>query len=123
MTVFGVPISIVSISIAIISTGILSMSNVSIITMPMSTVSINTMPMAIVTIPVSICNAIVNEGAIFIFTELVDELRLQCLKKKKCRNQLCALQLKVIIAMYFNEHTAAGVISTTSDCDYYLVAY
>lgn len=72
MTIFGVPISIVSIAI-----GILSMSIVSIYTMPMSIVSINTMPMAIFAIPVSICNAIVNEGAIFIFTELADELRLQ----------------------------------------------
>lgn len=44
----------------------------------------NTIP--IVAIPVSICNAIVNEGAIFIFTELADEFWLQSWNKKQ--NQL-----------------------------------
>lgn len=75
LTLFSIPISIVSITInitiiakAIISIGILSMS----------IVSINTMPMAIVAVPVSICNVIVNEGAIFIFTELAGKFRLQC---------------------------------------------
>lgn len=63
-----VSISISIIAIAIISIGILSMS----------IVSINTMPMPIIAIPVSICYVIVNKGAVFIFTELVDELRLQC---------------------------------------------
>ena len=41
----------------------------------------NTIP--IVAIPVSICNAIVNEGAIFIFTELADEFWLQSWNKKQ----------------------------------------
>ncbi len=53
---------------AIISIGILSVS----------IVSINTMPVPIVAVPVSICYAIVNKGAIFIFTELANEFRLQC---------------------------------------------
>lgn len=41
-------------------------------------ISTNTTTMPIVAIPVSICDLIVNKGAIFIFTKLVDKFRLQC---------------------------------------------
>ncbi len=65
-----VSIRITIIAVAVVSISILSMSIVSIVTMP------------VVAVPVSICNVIVNKGAIFIFTELADEFRLQSWKRK-----------------------------------------
>ena len=69
--------SIVFINITIITLAIISI--VSILSI-VSIVAIDTMP--IVTVPVAICDAIVKDCAVFIFTELIDELRLQCWKKE-----------------------------------------
>lgn len=38
----------------------------------------NTVPMSTVAIPVSICYVVVNQGSIFILTELADQFRFQC---------------------------------------------
>lgn len=43
----------------------------------MSVVAIETIPMSVVAVPVSISYAVVDEGSVFIFTELADKLRLQ----------------------------------------------
>lgn len=48
----------------------------------MSIVAVESIPMAVVAIPVSVRYAIVNEGTVFIFAELADQLRLQCWKSK-----------------------------------------
>lgn len=51
----------------------------------MSIVAIKTIPMSVVAVPVSVSYAVVDEGSVFIFTELADELRLQGCKSKTKR--------------------------------------
>lgn len=55
----------------------------------MSIVAIETIPMSVVAVPVSVSYAVVDEGSVFIFTELADKLRLQgCKSKTKHRSTL-----------------------------------
>lgn len=44
----------------------------------MSIVATHGIPVPTVAIPESICYVIINEGTIFIFTELTDQFRLKC---------------------------------------------
>lgn len=60
-------ITITSDNVVVVSTDFLDMP----------IVAIETIPVAIVAIPVSVCYAIVDEGAVFIFAELAHKLRLQ----------------------------------------------
>lgn len=79
-----ITVAIVSIRITIITIAIVSIciTIISICILNMFIVSINTVAVTIVAVPWSICDTIVNKCTIFILTELIDQFRLQCWKKK-----------------------------------------
>lgn len=75
LSFFLVFITIPCVSVSIVSITIISMD---IISIGILSISVSTMTMSIVAIPVSVCNTVINKGAIFIFTKLADKFRLQC---------------------------------------------
>lgn len=44
----------------------------------LATVATDIIPMPIVAVPVSVCYVVVNQGSVFILTELADQFRFQC---------------------------------------------
>lgn len=77
ITIVVAILSITIIALAIISISILPMSIVPINYKPVPIVLINYKPVPIVPVPSSIYSAIVDKGAMFIFTELTDQFRFQ----------------------------------------------
>lgn len=68
--------SIVGLHFITVSDPVLSISDVAVHVLDIIITDI--VPMTIVDVPVSICYVVVNQGSVFILTELADQFRLQC---------------------------------------------